>query len=90
MVPKEEHIPNNQKLIEGDTSTTNCVTKKLGGVKMSPKKVAHYVRVYAALSDHYLPLGGESHSQAKWRKEDRCVFMGLEPNGIFQQTLVKN
>ena len=44
MVPKDEHIPNNQKLIEGDTSPTNCVTKKLGGVKMSPQKVAHNVR----------------------------------------------
>jgi stress-induced morphogen len=36
--------PNNQKLTEGDTIPTNSVTKKLGGVKRSPQKVAHDVR----------------------------------------------
>ena len=44
MVPKDEHISNNPKLIEGHTSPTNYVTKKLGGVKMSTQKVAHNVR----------------------------------------------
>ena len=39
-VTKDEHIPNNSKLIEGDISPTNYVTKKLGGLKRTTQKVA--------------------------------------------------